>query len=267
MGVSESKSRLLMHKPRFTIPLTLLFLCVAASPVALAQVTIFPVQPRQSEVVRVQLPSGALGVDVPGKPDSYDPTGTEISMVGNVITVSLLMIGNSDFELSPSQPVDIPVGSFPAGDYVVQLIKRSQGLGSSGPVGSSAFHVSARSSAQPLWDFTDLWWTPAESGWGFNVTQHPSGIIFATWFVYAEDGTPTWYFIPEGSWTSPYQYRGPIYKSTGPFFGGVFNPSAVTVTLAGSAILGFDSIHYDRAVFVLTADGKTVTKQVQRQSF
>ena len=32
-------------------------------------------------------------------------------------------------------------------------------------------------------NYQDLWWNPAESGWGVNFT-HQGDIIFATWFTY-----------------------------------------------------------------------------------
>ena len=31
----------------------------------------------------------------------------------------------------------------------------------------------------PSCDYTDLWWNPAESGWGLNIVQHPTRNIFA----------------------------------------------------------------------------------------
>jgi len=210
---------------------------------------------------------GGLGADQMGHPDSYSPDDTRISMVGNTIMVSLLTTGNNGFELQLSPPLDLPIGQFPPGSYNVQVTRRGQGLGSSGPLGGSMFTVSARAKGAPLWDFSDLWYDPSESGWGINLMQHPSGIIFATWFVYGQDGKPTWYFIPEGTWTQPNEYRGPIYKTTGPYFGGVFDPAAVTVTLAGSAVIGFQQNDYDHAGFQFTVDGVTVNKIIQRQSF
>jgi len=159
------------------------------------------------------------------------------------------------------------VGNFPAGTYTVEVVRRSQGLGSSGALGSATFTVPPRVKGEPLWNFTDLWFNPAESGWGVNFVQHPSGIIFATWFVYGPDGKPVWYHIPEGTWTLPNEYRGPVYRTTGPYFGGVFDPNAVTVTLVGSAVIGFDEHDFNRGGFEFTIDGVKVTKIVQRQSF
>ena len=41
-------------------------------------------------------------------------------------------------------------------------------------------------------DYTDLWWNPAESGWGVNVVQSDT-FMFLTFFIYGQDGKPTWY--------------------------------------------------------------------------
>ena len=41
-------------------------------------------------------------------------------------------------------------------------------------------------------DYTDLWYAPAESGWGANVVQSDQ-FMFVTFFVYGPDNKPTWY--------------------------------------------------------------------------
>ena len=44
----------------------------------------------------------------------------------------------------------------------------------------------------PTVDYTDLWFIPAESGWGANVIQQHD-ILFVTLFVYGTNGQPTWF--------------------------------------------------------------------------
>src|SRR6185503_21014456 len=39
---------------------------------------------------------------------------------------------------------------------------------------------------------TGLWYDPARSGSGFDV-QRLGGAMFATWYTYQDDGSPTWY--------------------------------------------------------------------------
>jgi hypothetical protein len=160
------------------------------------------------------------------------------------------------------------IGQFPVGDYQVEVRRQTNIDGSLEVVGRSSFSVLNSSSTKaPLQNNTDLWWNPAESGWGFNVIQHGSGIIFATWFNYAPDGRATWYVIPEGQWTLPTEYRGPIYRTTGPEVSDTFNPAAVTRTLVGDAVLSFSRTDSTRMTAILTLDGKTIIKSLQRQGF
>ena len=46
--------------------------------------------------------------------------------------------------------------------------------------------------ANAVTNYTDMWFNPSESGWGVNFTQDYNGPIFATFFVYAASGSPTW---------------------------------------------------------------------------
>jgi lysyl endopeptidase len=82
--------------------------------------------------------------------------------------------------------------------------------------------------AVPAANYTDLWWNPAESGWGLTVTQHPNNKIFAIWYTYdprepdsATPGNfkPLWIVMSDGTWTSPTSLTGAAYVLNGtPFF-------------------------------------------------
>jgi hypothetical protein len=258
-----------MHMQRTIYRGALPFAAALWSICAYAQVSVLPANPKQFETVRVEVPQGALGLDLNGLPDFYSAKDTQISMAGNRITVSLLMIGNSQFGVAqPSPPVDLPIGQFPSGTFSVEVVKRATGAGRAGQIGSTSFSAAARSATDPQWDHTDMWWNPDESGWGLNVVQHGgSGVIVATWFVYGTDGKPIWYIVPGGSWANANEFRGSVYRTTGPYFGGPFDPATVTATLVGTATLGFDPIHYDLATAVLNVEGVNLIKQIQRLPF
>jgi len=49
--------------------------------------------------------------------------------------------------------------------------------------------------AKTFFPIGDLWWNPAESGWGISLHQQYSS-MFATWFLYDQDGSPTWLAFP-----------------------------------------------------------------------
>ncbi len=117
----------------------------------------------------------------------------------------------------------------------------------------------------PAADYSDLWWNPNESGWGLNLVQHPSKIIFGVWYTYEFDGTPIWYVIPQGSWTSSTTYTGPLFATLGPSFTKTFIASQVQPRQVGTATLNFTSA--STGTFTYSVDGVSGTKSMQRQPF
>ncbi|MGZ5078342.1 MAG: hypothetical protein ACXWHZ_02215 [Usitatibacter sp.] len=111
-------------------------------------------------------------------------------------------------------------------------------------------------------DYTDLWWNPVESGWGLNLIQHPSGIIFGVWYTYDAAGKRTWFVLPSGSWTSGNVYSGPLYATAGPAFNGSFDPSLVRRTQVGTATLTFSDAN--NATFAFTVNGVGGVKSITR---
>ena len=59
--------------------------------------------------------------------------------------------------------------------------------------------------------YSDLWFNPAESGWGVNVVQQAE-TAFVTLFAYGQDGKPVWYVAPSANIVA--------FASTGPIFSG-----------------------------------------------
>ena len=95
-------------------------------------------------------------------------------------------------------------------------------------------------------DYSDLWWVgPAEDGWGVNFIQQ-GDIIFATFFVYGPDSTARWFVAPamRPTGTQPstgHRFSGDLYQTTGPWFGGTFDPTQVAGSVVGTAMVTFDS--------------------------
>jgi hypothetical protein len=118
-------------------------------------------------------------------------------------------------------------------------------------------------------DASDLWWNPAESGWGVNIIEQ-SNILFATFFVYSADGRAHWYVAsdmtcPNTPTDAQMICAGTLYETTGPVVGPGFNPAAVTRRAVGDA-----KFFYSRSSggqFDYTIDGVTVSKAVQRQTW
>jgi hypothetical protein len=219
---------------------------------------------------------GAIGwpaINIPGY-DTFNTRGTRVEMRANRISVSL-ELGSSDFpEAPPSPPLTMSLGQLPPGTYEVEVSRRLPDGTSVGIVGTATFTVSQRTAVEPLWNHTDQWWNPSESGWGLSVVQHGSGIIFATWFVYDAERRPTWYFVPEGRWTRPERYEGPLYRTAGPPFQYCgpqscppFDPQSVEATLVGSAVIEFSSTDANSAFLTFTTAAGTIRRSLVRQSF
>lgn len=116
--------------------------------------------------------------------------------------------------------------------------------------------------------WTALWWNPAESGWGVTITQQ-SNVIVLTFLVYGEDHLPHWYeaatYPGSATQTGYAAWTGDMYESTGPFYGGPFNPANVTTRKVGTAT--FSPATPGTATLKYSIDGVVVTKPIERQTY
>jgi hypothetical protein len=112
-------------------------------------------------------------------------------------------------------------------------------------------------------DYTDLWFIPAESGWGVNLIQQ-GDIIFATLFVYGTDQTPRWYTASRLAASNASNFSGPLYRTTGPYFGAGWTGGGPAVQVG---TMSFSFTSPQTATLSYTIDGVAVTKQVQRQTW
>lgn len=125
--------------------------------------------------------------------------------------------------------------------------------------------TSSTPSVTPEHDYSDLWWSASESGWGLSITQHANNAIFAAWFVYDDSGRPTWVVMPGGSWTANDTYAGDLYATQGMDPTGPFDASRVVTTRVGNATLRFSA--RDRGTLTYTAFGIGGSKAITRQVF
>jgi hypothetical protein len=113
-------------------------------------------------------------------------------------------------------------------------------------------------------NYQDLWWNPNESGWGIQIVQQ-ADVMFATWFVYAQNGQPLWFTTvarPQSAGSNI--WIGPeVYGVTGTFFGTVtFAP--IVVRVAGNARFTFTDAKSGTLTY--TYDNTTVNKPITRQN-
>ncbi len=96
-------------------------------------------------------------------------------------------------------------------------------------------------SQAPNWgvDLTDMWWNPAESGWGVALAQHGSS-VFGVWFTYDAQRRPIFFTLPGATFSDATTFSGDLYSTTGPYFGNArFDPAQVKPTKVGTATISF----------------------------
>lgn len=114
-------------------------------------------------------------------------------------------------------------------------------------------------------DLSDLWWDPNESGWGVNVV-HQHDMVFMTILVYGPDNRPRWY-VADSLRADQAVYRGPLYETTGPAFGGTYDPAAVGNRQVGSVALTVDYADSDVVTLRYSIDGVAFDRTLRRQTF
>jgi hypothetical protein len=110
-------------------------------------------------------------------------------------------------------------------------------------------------------DYTDIWYIPAETGWGVNVVQSDN-FQFITFFIYGADGKPTW-FTGQVTQDASGNFTGTLYSTTGTYYilpwAGFAGGAAGTVS--------FQPLGPFTARLIYTVNGVgTVTKTIQRQT-
>src|SRR5206468_3935572 len=83
-------------------------------------------------------------------------------------------------------------------------------------------------------NYSDIWWNPAESGWGVTIADHETN-IFAVLFTYRNDRRPIWYVIPGGTLSQGRRiFQGDVYVTTGPAYTNpIFDSTLVTAAKVG----------------------------------
>lgn len=117
-------------------------------------------------------------------------------------------------------------------------------------------------------DASDLWSNAGEQGWGVNVMQQ-NNVLFMTFFVYGANNAPTWYVASAVTYTGTTNgtlgYSGTLYQTSGPYFGGAFNPNNVSNRAVGSVTFNLTSVN--SASLTYTVDGVSVSKALTRQTW
>jgi len=119
-------------------------------------------------------------------------------------------------------------------------------------------------------DASDLWFNPAEQGWGMNIAQQ-GDTVFLTLYVYGSDNKPVWYVASSmvGARTGgvgDVRFVGDLFSTTGPAFNAAtFDPSKVVAARVGSATL--DIAGGTQGTLTYSVNGAVVTKKIVRQTW
>lgn len=198
-----------------------------------------------------------------------------VTMVNNKLTVTMRSFNT--FPVAgpgppsndvPATSMDVILGKLPQGNYSVEALFLDRLTGVLSSIGITQFAVSedvvSRQAGYPAHDFTDLWWNPAESGWGISIHVKRAA-FFAAWFAYDSVGNPTWYSLSNGGWASPKKYTGEIYATHASPNSGLGPISDFGVVLVGNGTLEFAD--FDRATFSFSVNGLANVKSIIREVF
>jgi hypothetical protein len=219
-----------------------------------ATLEIVPASPRYQEPVYARLAFQS---------STHCLTDASVSMNESTLfvhyTFSVVFPGSQEPCLSP---VDVQLGRFPQGNYMVLL------LNPAAPPIVESFTVSPQFAVGvgvPRVDYSGMWWNPGESGWGLSISHGPTHGFFAAWFAYDASGAPTWYTLESGGWgafESQMGYAGRVYRYTGPYLGGPFDPAQVVPKDVGSARVTFDSAN--SGTFTYAIEGASGSRAITR---
>jgi hypothetical protein len=180
--------------------------------------------------------------------DLYRSTGPSFDGPFNPAAVTRTKVGNATFDFSPGgQTANFTwtVGSLTRSRLIQRL-----------PFGNAA----------PNWgiDRTDLWWNPAESGWGLTLAQHGNNVV-AAWFTYAPSGRPLFIYMPGVQAQSADAFTGTLYTTTGTSYtAATYDPTQFRGTQVGSATVHFNG---DTRLSPRQVNGVTQTKTITRYLF
>lgn len=134
-----------------------------------------------------------------------------------------------------------------------------------------AASLGARAQVVPAFNFTDMWWNPAESGWGISVVQKvPQGgtidTLYAIWYVYDPrtlDATnpggyaALWLPMSNGRWITSTTYQLSIYVTKGTNFTQAWNPSDLSIPQTPIGTATFNWTDANNGTFTYSIQAQT----------
>lgn len=110
-------------------------------------------------------------------------------------------------------------------------------------------------------DWTDIWWAIPEVGWGVNFVQSDR-FIFATFYLHDANLQPEWYTGEMSSNADGDVWSGPLYRTTGSYFGAPWNGAQTNTQPVGTVTFTRTSSYTGTLTYNVGA--VNVTKQITR---
>ena len=172
-------------------------------------------------------------------------------MTDTVITVRHHNATCTGFAI-PAAPSAIRLGSFPAGEYHVQVLSRSGELYREGRfevtalevgrIGDSVFPAAPAAGAS----YTDAWFDPAEPGSGLLLYAPENGSLFGALMTYDAAGEPDWFLLGEGEWSGCNVYSSSLYRTSGSSMLADYDPAVRSQEVVGEVTLQWPRADWDR---------------------
>ena len=126
--------------------------------------------------------------------------------------------------------------------------------------------------------YEGLWWNSGESGWGLSVA-HQGDVIFAVWYTFDRDGSPTWFVMPNaqlmgedmGDMTGMGDMEMMMGMSVNPpiFTGALYRPSMLNGKLVMTEV-GLGTLMFkakEDAVFAYTVGSVAGSKKISKMIY
>lgn len=180
--------------------------------------------------------------------------GANLDTVGAILDSRGVSLENNDDVRASDNHFGI-TRSLESGTYYVQVAHYE-------PAGTGSYNLRMRADILGT-NYTDLWSTPAESGWGLNLS-HQGNVIFGSLFTYDASGVPTWLVMSDGTHQSDGSFQGTLFRGTGPAFNTV--PwRAASLLPVGTMRIAFSDANAGTLTY--TFGGASVTKSITRFTY
>ena len=133
--------------------------------------------------------------------------------------------------------------------------------------GTAAASCSATTGSRAtLTNYQDMWWNPAESGWGVNIV-HQNGTLFATLMTYDLAGNNLWLVMSQGLPQPDGSYLGDLHRVSGPAFNAQPFTPITAASLAKVGTMRFAFTDGITGTLAYTVNGVPISKSITRQVF